>query len=175
MPMLGRILTMALALLGGVSFSQAPEFTQQYRQRIGGAMDELRILIADFDSQAQRNGLDREQALDIYAASPESFLRNQGESMRRTFGRFEALSRQQQELAAAPPLARPFIVLRDPDSTIFANAWRDFVPAVPVDVPGLIWAAAGVFCGWLVALLCAAARRGVVRAVKRPKNVPTGA
>ncbi|MCK4862479.1 MAG: DUF2937 family protein, partial [Rhodobacteraceae bacterium] len=28
----------------GVSMSQFPEFTQQYQQRLGGAVDELRII-----------------------------------------------------------------------------------------------------------------------------------
>lgn len=51
MLMLGRMLTMAMALLGGVFFSQAPEFAQQYRQRIGGALDELKIMISEFDAQ----------------------------------------------------------------------------------------------------------------------------
>lgn len=170
MLMLGRMLTLAMALLGGIFFSQAPEFAQQYRQRIGGALDELKILISEFDAQANHNGLDRQSALNIYSASPQTFLRNQGEAMRRTFGRYEALAEQQRALTFAPPLTKPFVVMRNPDSTTFANAWRDFIPGVPVDFAGLTWAAAGLFCGWLIAALCGVARRGVVQAV-RPKRM----
>nr|WP_264319372.1 DUF2937 family protein [Rhizobium terrae] len=170
--MLGRMLTMALALMGGIFFSQAPEFAQQYRQRIGGALDELKILISEFDAQANHNGLDRQEALNIYSASSERFLRNRGEAMRRTFGRYEALAEQQRALTLAPPFTKPFVVMRNPDSTTFANAWRDFVPAVPVDFAGLVWAASGLFCGWLVAVFFGAMRRGVVRAVRRRGRIP---
>jgi hypothetical protein len=170
MLMLGRMLTMAMALLAGIFFSQAPEFAQQYRQRIGGALDELKIIISEFDAQANHNGFDRQAALNIYALSPETFLRKQGESMRRTFDRYEMLAEQQRQLTLAPALARPFVVMRKPDSTTFANAWRDFTPALPVDLAGLTWAACGLFCGWLVAALAGAARRGAVRSVRRPKR-----
>ncbi len=171
--MLGRMLTMAMALLGGIFFSQAPEFAQQYRQRIGGALDELKILISEFDAQANHAGLDRQTALNIYSASPETFLRRQGEAMRRTFARYEMLAEQQHELMLAPPLRRPFVVLQRPDSTTFANAWRDFVPAVPVDMAGLIWAGGGLFCGWVAAILFGMIGRGTVR-LARPKRISQG-
>lgn len=172
MMMLGRMLTMAMALLGGIFFSQAPEFAQQYRQRIGGALDELKILISEFDAQANHNGLDRQSALAIYSASPETFLRSQGDAMRRTFLRYESLAEQQRQLTLTPTIARPFVVMRHPDSTTFANACRDFVPAVPVDVAGLSWAAGGLFCGGVIAALSGVASRSVVRRVRRPRPVP---
>ncbi len=170
MLMLGRMLTMAMALLGGIFFSQAPEFAQQYRQRIGGALDELKIIISEFDAQANHHGLDRQAAINIYSRSPETFLRNQGEAMRRTFHRYETLAAQQRDLTLAPNMVKPFVVMKQPDSTTFANAWRDFTPAVPVDLAGLSWAAGGLFCGWLIAALLGAVRRGAVRSIRRPKQ-----
>jgi len=44
-----------LALAG----SQIPEFAQQYRQRLGGAIDELNRMIAQFDSEAAGQSLTR--------------------------------------------------------------------------------------------------------------------
>ncbi|MGE7367603.1 DUF2937 family protein [Neorhizobium sp. NPDC001467] len=157
MLMFGRMLAMAMALLGGIVFSQAPEFAQQYRQRIGGALDELRAVIARFDSEADRNGLDRERALGIYSASPERFLRSQGDSMRHTFSRYENLEQQSRELQEASQLAKPLILFSRPDADIFANAWRDYVPGVPVSVAGLIWGGVGLILGWLAAALFGAA------------------
>lgn len=72
-----RLATVGMMIFTGAAFSQAPEFTQQYYQRIGGALDELRTIVADFEFQASQNGLDRESALNVYAASPETFLRSQ--------------------------------------------------------------------------------------------------
>ncbi|MBB3444674.1 hypothetical protein FHT93_004547 [Rhizobium sp. BK379] len=47
MGQIGRGVILAVGLAGGTLFSQAPEFAQQYRQRIGGAVDELRIIVDD--------------------------------------------------------------------------------------------------------------------------------
>lgn len=91
--------------------------------------------------------------------------------MRRTFSRYEMLAEQQKELTLAPSFTKPFVVMRNPDSMTFANAWRDFVPGVPVDFAGLSWAAGGLFCGWLIAALLGAARRGAFRLVRRPKRM----
>jgi len=44
--MLARRLAVAIALIAGL------EFAQQYRQRIGGALDELRRIVAEFDAEA---------------------------------------------------------------------------------------------------------------------------
>ncbi|TDW27034.1 DUF2937 family protein [Rhizobium azibense] len=164
MGLLARMLTIVMALLGGVVFSQGPEFAQQYRQRIGGALDELRKIVEAFDSQAVRNGLDRQEALSVYAASPEVFLRNQGDAMRRIFERYDRLSAQQRELLLEPPVTRPLVLLRRPDLTLATKTWNDFVPAVPVDLAGLIWGAAGCILGWATAAGCGAARRGITRA-----------
>jgi hypothetical protein len=153
MLMLGRMLTMAMALLGGILFSQAPEFAQQYRQRIGGALDELRAVITQFDTEANRNGLDRERALGVYSASPERFLHSQGDAMRHTFNRYENLEQQSRDLQEAQPLAKPFVILRNPDPDLIINAWHDFSPGVPITIAGIIWAVVGLIIGWLVAAL----------------------
>jgi hypothetical protein len=170
MLMFGRMLTLAMAMLGGIFFSQAPEFAQQYRQRIGGALDELRAVITRFDNEANRNGLDRQKALGLYAASPGQFLRSQGGAMQHNFDRYAVLDQQNRDLQQAPPIAKPFVILRNPDPDLVTNAWRDFNPGVPVTIAGLVWTTVGLIAGWLVAALFGTAslrRRHVKRAARR--------
>lgn len=166
MALLGRILTIIIALLGGGVFSQAPEFTQQYRQRIGGALDELRTIVVTFETQAAQNGLDRQSALNVYAASPQPFLRNQGDAIRQTLERYDMLAQQQQELAREPAVTRPLLMLRRADRLLAESTLKDFVPAVPVDLAGLAWAAAGLLCGWVAAAGCGAMGRGATRRLR---------
>jgi hypothetical protein len=172
MLMLGRMLTMAMAMLGGIFFSQAPEFTQQYRQRIGGALDELRAVITRFDNEANRNGLDRQKALGLYAVSPEQFLRAQGGAMQHNFDRYAVLDQQNRDLQDAAPIAKPFVILRNPDPDLITNAWRDFNPGVPVSMAGIVWAAIGLIAGWLIAALfgTASLRRAHVKRGPRRKD-----
>lgn len=147
MRILARTATATAALIGALTFSQAPEFAQQYQQRLGGALDELKIIVADFDRDATLAGIDRVQALAIYDGAGEPFLRNRGQSMRRTLGRFETIARQSAAMAETAPFLKPFALLQNADDMILTNAWRDFEPAVPVTPAGLLWALTGAGLG----------------------------
>ncbi|NKL34114.1 DUF2937 family protein [Rhizobium leguminosarum bv. viciae] len=160
---IARIITIVAGLAGGTVFSQAPEFAQQYRQRIGGAIDELRVIVDDFNTQAAEHHLDRQQALNAYAQSSDDFLRDRGVSMQSTITRYETLLSQQFRLGTAAPAAKPFVLLRNADDVVFANTWRDFVPGVPVSFAGLVWGAIGFVSGWVVAAVLGLGARRIVR------------
>ena len=55
--MIARTMALAAALLGGVTTSQLPEFAQQYRQRLGGAIDALTQVVEEFRADAAAHGL----------------------------------------------------------------------------------------------------------------------
>jgi len=111
MTIIRRTMSFILILVGGAVFSQAPEFTQQYRQRLGGALDELQAIVSAFEAQAAQFGLDRQAALKTYAASQSPFLVGQGETMRSTLSRYDTLLLQQAELAREPVVTRPICVM----------------------------------------------------------------
>ena len=64
MGFLSRSFTGLVAAAGLASASQMPEFAQQYRQRLGGAVEELRVVVEDFDRDAQNSQMTRRQAID---------------------------------------------------------------------------------------------------------------
>lgn len=70
--MIVRTLTLVAALSAGAATSQFPEFSQQYAQRLGGAVDALAEVVADFDASAQAEGLTRTQALEQMQGTPSS-------------------------------------------------------------------------------------------------------
>ncbi len=101
-----RTFGLALGLLGGVVAAQAPEFAQQYAQRLGGAADELRRQVAVLELDAQATGTTREGAVDRLRASPDQLVARRGEAAKADIARLARLSAQQQALAAATsPLA----------------------------------------------------------------------
>ncbi|MCB1414939.1 MAG: DUF2937 family protein [Nitratireductor sp.] len=149
-----RILTLAGALTGGAVVSQAPEFAQQYRQRIGGALQELSAVVADFDKDAAASDMTREEALTRYSRSQDRFLRDRGASIDQTLLRHARLTQQREALEAAIPLMKPFHVAQYADPALVEGAWEDFKPAVPLTAEGGIYAAGGAVTGWfLIALL----------------------
>jgi hypothetical protein len=151
---LGRLAVGVAATIGALTASQLPEFAQQYRQRLGGALDEMRRVVEDFDAGAARSQLTRAEALDRYRAADEPFLREQGSSVAASIDRYETLAEQRARLESAPPLMRPVVVLRNPDARIIRGAWQDYEPAFPTTPAGLVWAALGFFLlGGLVSFL----------------------
>ena len=165
----GRTVIATAALLGAAVFSQAPEFAQQYRQRLGGALDELRVIVADFDADAGRAGLDRPAALSLYDASEEPFLHGRGQSMRRTITRHETLEKQSIAFVSASPMERPIVLIWWADRQIVTNAWRDFLPAVPLTAAGLVWGAAGASLAAGLMLLMRRAAGLLTRRRHRPE------
>lgn len=153
MAILRRGFVLACGLCAAVFTSQAPEFAQQYRQRLGGAVDELSRVVGDFDRDAANNKLSRQQALDSYAADRQPFLRDRGTSMRSTIERYDRLREQQADFNRLVPFLRPLAVIEAPDREVVNRAWADFEPAVPVTTHGFAWAGIGFlivgFAMWL--------------------------
>jgi DUF2937 family protein len=144
-----RTLAMIGGLAVGLCFSQFPEYAQQYEQRLGGAVDELKTIVDDFDRDATRFGLTRQQALERYAVSPDDFLVTRGTSMDRALARYQKLSGMLADLQHAGPLERVTHLGDYLDSDVGARAMQNFKPAVPVTPEGIGW---GLF-GWLIGYL----------------------
>ncbi|MEM9196474.1 MAG: DUF2937 family protein [Pseudomonadota bacterium] len=162
--MILRSLTMAASLAGGLAASQFPAFSQQYAQRLGGAVDELSQVVADFDASARAAGLTREEALRDLAGS--TFRDRRQQDMRRTFRRHARLSAVRAELAEASALDRLTLVPKAADRDIADAAWAEFRPAVPLTWDGLLFAAAGFF-GLLAMLRLTGAAIGMSRGAAR--------
>lgn len=153
-----RILAMAGGLAGAVALSQFPEFSQQYVQRLSGAVDELRTVTLAFDTAARVGGLSREAALDELRGT--GFGDRFSDDMRTRLIRYDRLNADYQALAEAAPLERlgRFWHFRDPQ--LAQRTWDDFRPAVPVTGEGLTFAGIGFAGGWLLVSLVLAALVG---------------
>ncbi|WP_417307886.1 DUF2937 family protein [Devosia sp.] len=145
-----RILSAFGGLILAVLLSQFPEYAQQYTQRLGGAVDELRVLIAEFDTAASEAGLSRQQALARYTETNDSFIVGRGQSMTRTFARYEQLSEVLAELRGSSGWERFQQLPRYLDTEIGRRTMENFQPGVPVTLEGLAYAGAGFLGGYLI-------------------------
>lgn len=143
-----RTLSMIAGIGLGLGFSQYPEFAQQYEQRLGGAVDELRIITQTFDTAAQAAGLSREEALDTYEQVDDTFLAGQGIDMARNFDRYDRLSSHLTAIENANPIERLVNLGAYYDNQIAERALEAYDPAVPVGVEGFAFAGAGVVAGY---------------------------
>lgn len=143
-----RMACLIAAVLAAAALSQAPEYAQQYAQRLGGAVDELDTIIAQFDADAASFGLSRQEGLARYAESPDDFLNERGVSMQAVFARHAHLVAQQEQLRAAGPLERTLSVVRWFDTDVGAAALDAYKPAIPVTPEGFGHALAGFAAGY---------------------------
>jgi hypothetical protein len=163
-----RLFALVIGVLGGVAFSQLPEFSQQYRQRIGGAIDELAGIVARFEADARASGLTREQAVERLKGSGEAIARRQGDSAAATIRRLHTLDRQRADMQTAGAFRRVASLSTAGDTELMRATWKDFEPAVPVTFEGLAFALAGFLAGWLAIDLSAAGLRRWRRRRLRP-------
>lgn len=151
--MLTRSLGLAAGLFLGMITSQAPEFGQQYRQRIGGAIDELRDVMQKFDADSATVGLSRPEAIKYMAASQDAFVRSRGASMEVTADRLDGLARQQQAFNQAGKFGRLIALAQQPDPILLRNTYHAFEPSVPLTSEGLVFGGVGFLAGWSAILL----------------------
>ncbi len=145
--MIVRVLVLTAALGGAVATSQIPEFMQQYRQRLGGAVDELRRVVEDFDADVASEGLTRDLALDRYGASADPFIHKRGTSMTRTLVRFDRISDHRQALIDSTAFERPALLMQYGDRELVAGTLAEYRPAVPTTPEGAVYAAFGFLLG----------------------------
>lgn len=141
-----RAMTLAVGIAGGTAFSQFPEYSQQYTQRLAGAVDELSAIVAMFDADAKAVGLSRDAALDQMAGAG-GMAAARAKSMRYVFGRYDRLSNDLNSLREHPQVWRAAQIWRMTDLDVARKAWGDFRPALPVTADGIGYGAAGFLAG----------------------------
>ncbi|MGB7242420.1 MAG: DUF2937 family protein [Sulfitobacter sp.] len=166
----------AMALAGGVAagagLSQFPEFSQQYAQRLGGAVDALSQVVADFDASAAAEGLTRQAALQQMTGT--DFVERRRTDMETTFHRYDTLRDDLAVLKTSGPFMRAYHAARMTDGQIASRAWAAFQPAVPLSFAGVIFAGSGFVMGYaLIGVLLSVA--GMPFRRTKPKPPPNAA
>lgn len=143
-----------VAGIGGIGLAlvlgQFPEYAQQYTQRLGGAVDELRVVTEKFDRDAADAGLDRQQALTRYESSTDEFLAGRGSSEAANFVRYEELSATLARIQGANAVERFQSLPAYLDTDIGRRTLENYQPALPVTMEGILYAGGGFILGYLV-------------------------
>ena len=169
--MIMRALVVVSGLVGAVAASQIPELMQQYRQRLGGAVEELARVVADFDLDAAREDLTRDQALERYITSGDRFFNRRGVSMQRTLARFDRITAHRAALLDADAFERPVLFWTYNDPVLLDGTVGEFRPAIPTTAEGAVYASGGFVLGAVLMALLLGILRRIGRLFRRPARV----
>jgi hypothetical protein len=145
--MFARRIALLIGFFFAVIASQLPEYAQQYRQRLGGALDELNAQVARFDADASQSGITRDEGVSQLQKSNDRLVQGRGEQMRDAISRRDRLQRQSEGFANAGPVTRLLVVAMDVDPAVARGAYQDFEPGVPVTSEGVIAGFIGFMLG----------------------------
>lgn len=164
--MIFRAFTLVVGLTGAFGAAQFPAYSQQYMQRLGGAVDALQQVVADFDASATAEGLSRTEALEQMRGTP--FVERRRTDMIRTFERHDQLRADLAVLHGKGPFMRAYRAGHLTDAEISARAWQAFQPALPLTLTTLLFAA----IGFTVALFALGLLRALLRWPLRRRSMP---
>lgn len=133
-----------LCAIGAVLFAQAPEFMQQYLQRLGGHLSEARRQLFHFEEIAKQAGKTVQELAAQYAANADPAVVSMGKVVNETELRVTALASAEAALRDASVWARPFVFLRDLDWEIARGTSSVYKAAVPTTLEGLLYGLVGV-------------------------------
>ncbi len=153
--MLAHRLALAIALVAAFVGSQGPEFAQQYRQRLGGALDEVRQSVVQFDAEAVSQGLTPAEGVERLEASDDPLVQKRGEDMERTMARADRLEAQVKAMQSAGPVVRLYVLVSNFDPDVARAALDAYEPAAPLSPEALTTAGVAGVLGWMATHLVA--------------------
>jgi hypothetical protein len=164
-----RRLAVAVALIAGVIGSQGPEFAEQYRQRMGGALDEPKRIVAQFDAAAARPGLTTPQAVSRLEQNAEPLAREQGQDVVQMIARADRLEEELEARRSAGPLKRIYVMAKDFDPEIARHTLDNYEPAATLSLEAVVAAGFAAISGWVATHLVA----WPIRRARRPPRPAT--
>ena len=153
--MLARRLALAIAVLAGLIGSQGPEFAQQYRQRLGGALEELNRIVSEFEAEVRGQNLTRAEGLERLEDNGDPLARQRGEDMTETIERAKRLDDEIRAMNSAGPLMRLYVVATNFDPEIARSTLDNYEPAEPLSLGALTAGGLAAFWGWAATRLIA--------------------
>jgi hypothetical protein len=153
--MLAGRLAFAIGMVCALIGVQGPEFAQQYRQRLAGAIDELTRIVATFDEEAASRSLGRNEAIARLEANTDPLARERGADIDSDIQRLDRLKNSQAAFQQPASLARIVSLAHNYDPATAWRTWKDFEPAVPTSIEAIVAGALAFGWGWGATHLCA--------------------
>jgi len=145
--MIIRQIALFFAMLSGILTTQMPEYWQQYRQRLEGAIDELSAIVTKFDAESTAQGMTEAGGIAHLEQSTDPLARGRGEAMENAVNRLNQLKRADAAFNDKNIPEKWWTLATTFDPAVAARAYETFQPAVPTSWDGFIAGVIGFFVG----------------------------
>ena len=169
-----RILLICAVVAGGL----VPGFITQYRQRLGGRLDQARLDLAPWQGIADRyfHG-DLSQLIQYHLASKDPTFHSEGAAISSLVSSVRHLQSEVAALQGNVFQQTAYLTLHA-DPGIARATLSDWVPTFGLSTDGILFALIFTFALWLafhaVWSLTAMGGRSLAARIKRPQTVPAG-
>ncbi|MCL2155228.1 MAG: DUF2937 family protein [Leptospirales bacterium] len=150
---LEAVIDRIVSVVGAVIFIQIPTFLVQYKQRLGGHVDELARLINQYKSAAAGNGKTVEEYIGLHLNSGVNEFISTGKLMTENMERFNELSLALLNLSESSGIKKLFVFLKSMDFDIFKETYKDFVPGISFSLDSILYCIVGIIFAMLLYLL----------------------
>lgn len=147
--MLRKILLITSGVIFALLLSQFLEFRQQYIQRISGALDELHHQIEALDGRAAEVDQTRMEYITHFLDSEDAAIHLEGQHLVDLLSRRVRITIALNKIKQAPAYQQLFVVFLHIDLPAAKATFADYQPAVPVNIPGILYALSGFLFGYL--------------------------
>jgi hypothetical protein len=175
LPIVRGLLDRAVLVAGTVAGGCVPGFIVQYRQRVGGRLDQVIMDLAPFRDIAQR----------LYGGSIDALIRHHLANPDRTFNvegaAIQAMVNAEVRLRGTLEALQGSVwhqlqyLIANPDRDLLQSTWSAYVPAFTLDGQGILMAIVIGVSLWLIFLLIWTGVGALIAAASRPgpRNPPT--
>ena len=154
-----KIVLLVSGLLVGSLLSQFPEYFQQYTQRLGGRLDEVKLQVKNLDTRAADIKLNRFQYIRRLMGSSDKIVRNEGETLGLLLGREIRYNKAYEVLHTSTSIWRAVHFAAHFDLDIGIPTIEAYRPAIPLTVEAGAYSCFGFCIGWLVVFIITGGRR----------------
>jgi hypothetical protein len=161
------LLDRAVLVMGTVAGGCVPGFIVQYRQRVGGRLDQVLEDLAPFRAIADRfHGGSIDALIQHHLASADQTFHAEGAAIQAMVDA-EARLRGMMEALQGGVWQQLLYLMRHPDGSLLQATWSDHVPAFTLDAQGMLMAIVIGLLLWLLFLLIWKGLGAMVAAARR--------
>lgn len=150
MSILTKFVDRAFAVLGAVTFMQAPQFIQNYTISLSGHLAELTWQLDQLRQMARKSGRTLTDLVTKFIANDDPDVKFQGEMINNLIQRETSFNDAILALSNANPFSRPFEFMTHFHWDVVKESSMHYQLGLPLTIESIIWGVIGLFAGYLL-------------------------